>query len=132
MGHKLICSYFKIEKKRTDDEKLYEIKVVEPCSYIAERIYNGMAVCEEHFMLRLEADKEIYKKSIEDIKEIHQFKMEKLREAIDKEYTKKKCPSWREAMLTVAMSYLHQYGAFWIEPCIKELVREAQERDNKK
>ena len=54
----LKCSYYKIGKEATGDEKLWKVNITDPCNKPAMRIYNGIAICEKHFKETMEEDKE--------------------------------------------------------------------------
>ena len=128
----LKCSYYKIGKEPTKDDRLWKIKVTEPCDKRATRIYNGIAICEEHFKEKMEDDKENIRKQIQDSREIIDHKFGKLREDIQKEYTDKKDISWKEATWRVLTAYSKRYGFFWAEPLSPVLMDEAIKKDSKK
>ena len=129
---KLKCSYYKIGKEPTGDDKLWKIKITEPCDKPAYRIYNGIAICEHHFKEKMEDDKEAMRQQIQDTKEITEFKLKKLREDIEKEYLDKKTDSWKQATWNVLANYGKRYGFFWAEPLSLVLIDEAMKRDAKK
>jgi len=128
----LKCSYYKIGKAPTDDDRLWRVIISEPCNKPAVRVYNGIAICEEHFKDKIEDDKEAMRKQIQDTKEITDFKLMKIRVDIDKEYINKKTASWKEATWTVLAQYCKRYGFFWAEPLSPALIDEAMKKDSKK
>ena len=128
----LKCSYYKIDKEPTKDDQLWKVKITDPCDKPAVRIYNGIAICEHHFREKMEDDKEAMRQQIRDTKDITEFKLRKLREDIQKEYTDKKNVTWKEATWKVLAQYAERYGFFWGEPLSKVLIDEAIKKDSKK
>ena len=129
---KLKCSYYKIGKESTGDDKLWKVNITEPCNKPAIRIYNGIAICEKHFQEKMEDDKEAMRQQIRDTKSITDYKLDKLREDIQKEYTDKKNASWKEATWNTLAQYTKRYGFFWAEPLSIALIDEAIKKDAKK
>lgn len=126
------CSYYKIGKEATKDDKLWKVKITKPCNRLATRIYNGIAICEKHFKEKVEDDKETMRQQIRDTKEITDFKLDKIRPEIEKEYTDRKNITWKEATMNVLAQYCKKYGFFWAEPLSPLLIDEAIKRDAKK
>lgn len=131
IGRNLKCSYYKIDKEATGDDRLWMVKISEPCNDPAVRVYNGIAICERHFAEKMEDDKEAMRQQIRDTKDITEFKLKKLRDDIQKEYADNKTASWKEATWTVLAQYAERYGFFWGEPLSKVLLDEAVKKDAK-
>jgi len=128
----LKCSYYKVGKEQTDDDNLWKVNITEPCNKPAVRVYNGIAICEQHFKEKMKDDKEAMRQQIRDTKDITDFKLGKLRIDIEKMYAEKKNISWKEATWKVLAQYAERYGFFWGEPLSKVLIDEAMKRDTRK